>query len=105
MKMLKIILRPESTEEVVDALADSGFVALTKIQAFGRGKQKGIDVGPVHYDELPKTLLLLVVNDEDVDRICSIVRERACTGNFGDGKIFATGVESVMTVRTGALGL
>ena len=66
MKMVRAIVRPESTENVVEGLAASGFVALTKIQAFGRGKQKGLDSGSVHYDELPKNLLMMAVEDEHV---------------------------------------
>lgn len=41
MKMIRAIVRPEKVEEVVDSLADGGFVALTKLDVFGRGKQKG----------------------------------------------------------------
>ena len=69
MKMVRAIVRPESTENVVEGLAASGFVALTKVQAFGRGKQKGLDSGSVHYDELPKNLLMMVVEDEHVEQV------------------------------------
>ena len=67
MKMVRAIVRPESTENVVEGLAASGFVALTKIQAFGRGKQKGLDSGSVHYDELPKNLLMQILCGEEPD--------------------------------------
>ena len=82
MKMVRAVIRPESTELVVDALAASGFVALTRIQAFGRGKQKGIDSGNVHYDELPKNLLMLVVEDEHVPQVLEVVQKQAKTGNY-----------------------
>ncbi len=42
MKMVRAIVRPEKVEEVVDSLEKEGFIALTKIDVFGRGKQKGI---------------------------------------------------------------
>jgi nitrogen regulatory protein PII 1 len=32
---------------------------LTRIEVFGRGKQKGIKVGNVVYDNLPKTMLMM----------------------------------------------
>ncbi|MBB5141966.1 P-II family nitrogen regulator [Desulfovibrio intestinalis] len=105
MKMVRAVLRPENTELVVDALAAAGFVALTKVQAFGRGKQKGIDSGNVHYDELPKNLLMLVVEDEHVPQVLEIVQQHAKTGNFGDGKVFVSPVETVFTIRTGQEGV
>ncbi|MDR0610214.1 MAG: P-II family nitrogen regulator [Planctomycetaceae bacterium] len=105
MKMVKAMLRPDYVDVVADCLAEAGFVSATKINAFGRGKQKGITVGTVRYDELPKTILLIVVEDNEVDRVLEIIRENAYTGNFGDGKIFVSPVERVITVRTGNEGL
>jgi len=87
------------------ALEGAGFPSLTKMPVFGRGKQKGLQVGPVHYDELPKTLLMLVVEDEDVKKVMSIITEKARTGFIGDGKIFVSPVEAAYTVRTGEAGL
>jgi nitrogen regulatory protein PII 1 len=105
MKMLRAIIRPEMVDKVASCLEDGGFVALTKLDVFGRGKQKGIKVGNVTYDSLPKTELLMVVDDDQLDRAVSIIQESARTGNFGDGKIFVTSVEEAYTIRTGTRGL
>lgn len=105
MKMIRAIVRPEAADSVTEALADAGFVSLTKIPVFGRGKQKGITVGAAHYDELPKTMLLIVVESEAVDEVIKLIKDKAYTGNFGDGKVFVSPVESAFTVRTGAFGL
>jgi len=78
---------------------------MTQIQVFGRGKQKGITVGTVHYDELPKTLIMMVVEDNRVDEAIALIQKQAYTGNFGDGKIFLSPVDAAYTVRTGAAGL
>lgn len=101
MKMIKAVIRPEKTEEVVEALAQEGFLALTRVDVVGRGKQGGLTVGEVVYDELPKSLLLLVVPDEEVERVCTTIMEAALTGRFGDGKIFVLPVEEAYTIRTG----
>lgn len=101
MKMIKAVIRPEKTEEVVEALAQEGFLALTRVDVVGRGKQGGLSVGEVVYDELPKSLLLLVVQEEEVERVCNTIIESARTGRFGDGKIFVSPVEEVYTIRTG----
>ncbi len=101
MKMIRAFIRPEKEQEVVLALEGSGFPSLTKMPVFGRGKQKGLQVGPVHYDELPKTLLMMVVNDSEVERVVTIISDKARTGFIGDGKIFVSPVEASYTVRTG----
>lgn len=105
MKMIRAILRPDKAEEVVDALAESGYVALTKIDVIGRGKQKGIQIDEIYYDELPKVMLMLVSESENTDEIVQIINDTAFTGNFGDGKVFVSHVEEVYTVRTRNKGL
>jgi nitrogen regulatory protein PII 1 len=105
MKMIRAFIRPEKEQEVVLALESAGFPSLTKMPVFGRGKQKGLRVGPVHYDELPKVLIMIVVEDEDVDKVIKIIQDKARTGFIGDGKIFVSPVEAAYTIRTGEEGL
>lgn len=105
MKMIRAFIRPEKEQEVVLALEGAGFPSLTKMPVFGRGKQKGLTVGPVHYDELPKTLIMTVVDDKDLDKVLKVIQDKARTGFIGDGKIFVSPVEKSYTVRTGEVGL
>ncbi|MDA8098947.1 MAG: P-II family nitrogen regulator [Nitrospiraceae bacterium] len=105
MKMIRAFIRPEKEQEVVLALEGAGFPSLTKMPVFGRGKQKGLTVGPVHYDELPKTLIMAVVDDGDLEKVVKVIQDKARTGFIGDGKIFVSPVETAYTVRTGAAGL
>ncbi|MFZ2412391.1 MAG: P-II family nitrogen regulator [Candidatus Methanoperedens sp.] len=105
MKMIRAIIRPNKEEKVVEHLEKEGFYSLTKMNVFGRGKQKGIRVGTVCYDELPKVMLMLVVEDAEVQKAIKVIQNSARTGNIGDGKIFVTDVSEVYTVRTGASGL
>ncbi len=105
MKMIRAIIRPNREEKVVEHLEKDGFYSMTKMNVFGRGKQKGIRVGTVCYDELPKVMLMLVVNDEEVTKVVNVIQNSARTGNIGDGKIFVTDVSEAYTVRTGASGL
>lgn len=105
MKMVRAVIRPEAVDKVADSLEAGGFTALTRVEVFGRGKQKGIKVGNVVYDNLPKTMLLLVVGDDDLEKAVKIIEGAARTGNIGDGKIFVTAVEEAYTIRTGARGL
>ncbi|OLN30499.1 P-II family nitrogen regulator [Desulfosporosinus metallidurans] len=105
MKMIRAIVRPDKTEIVAEALAQAGMPSLTKMHVFGRGRTKGIRIGDVVYDEFPKTLLLLVIEDEKLDEAISVILESAKTGTMGDGKIFVTEVEEAYTVSKGTKGL
>lgn len=105
MKMIRAIIRPERTDEVVESLEKAGFPALTKIDVLGRGKQLGIQIGSTVYDELAKTMLMVVVKDEDAPKAEEAIVRAAKTGNYGDGKIFLSPVEEAYTIRTGEKGL
>ena len=105
MKMIRAIIRPNKEEKVVEHLEKEGFYSMTKMNVFGRGKQKGIRVGTVCYDELPKVMMMLVVEDAEVPKAIKIIQNSARTGNIGDGKIFVTDVSEAFTVRTGVPGL
>ena len=102
MKLIKAIIRPEKVDDVIDALEKAGYPSFTKIDVVGRGKQGGLKIGEIFYDELPKTMLLIGVNDDEVDEVVEIIKTSAYTGNFGDGKIFIQPIEEVYTIRTGA---
>ena len=105
MKMVRAFVRPEKEQEIVLALEGAGFGSLTKMPVFGRGKQKGLQVGPIYYDELPKTLLMLVVEDESAEEVVTLIEDKGRTGFIGDGKIFVSPVEEAYTIRTGEAGL
>ncbi|BBD08217.1 P-II family nitrogen regulator [Desulfovibrio ferrophilus] len=104
MIMIRAIVRPEKSDDVLAALMDAGFPAVTKYSVAGRGKQRGIKIGEVTYDEIPKTMLMSVVNAVDKDFVIETIMTAARSGkkgNFGDGKIFVTDVEDVYTISSG----
>lgn len=108
MKMIKAFVRPEKAEEVLDNLMDKGFSAVTKVSVLGRGKQKGLKVGDTYYDEIPKEMIMIVVEDKDADKVIKIMTDTAKTGKegrYGDGKIFVTEVERAVTISNGSEGL
>lgn len=101
MKMIRAIVRREKENDVVLGLERAGFSAMTKMDVLGRGRQRGIKIGSARYEEIPKMLFLLAVDDQDLERALDVIKISARTGNFGDGKIFVTDVEKAVTVRTG----
>lgn len=104
MIMVKAIVRPERSAEVMQALFEAGYPAVTKLEVAGRGKQRGLKLGEVVYDELPKEMLIVVVPDEDKEYVLEAVMSSARTsgkGSFGDGKVFVSPVNEVYTVSSG----
>lgn len=104
MLMIRAIVRPEKVDNVLAALLEAGFPAVTKVSVVGRGKQRGIKIGEITYDEIPKELLLTVVRDQDKDYVVKIIMNAArvgTKGSFGDGKIFISPVEEVYTISSG----
>jgi len=104
MLLIRSIVRPEKVDNVLAALMDAGFPAVTKMSVVGRGKQRGIKIGEITYDEIPKELLLTVVKAADRDFVIKTVIKAARTGEkgaFGDGKIFVSVVEEVYTISSG----
>jgi nitrogen regulatory protein PII 1 len=106
--MIQAVVRPEKVHLVMKSLLEAGFPAVTKMDVFGRGKQRGLKVGEITYDELPKEMLMVVVSDADKDLAVQTIAESARTGAkgaFGDGKIFLLPVEEAYTVSSGAKGI
>ena len=104
MYLLRAIVRPEKSTLVMKALFEAGFPAVTKMAVFGRGKQRGLKVGNVTYDELPKELLLIAIKDADKDFVINTIIDAARTddkGAFGDGKIFVTPIVETYTISNG----
>ncbi len=123
MKEVMAIIRPKMVAKTGKALEAVGFPAMTVIECFGRGKQKGyvdvnlpeccVDIKKVIEEGekegrfikyIPKRLISIVVNDEDVPLVVGIIMKVNRTGKHGDGKIFVLPVEEAIRIRTGETG-
>jgi len=74
----------------------------------GFGEQKGFtDVYrgvPVQVEFLPRVSVLVVCQDEELEKVVQTIQRAAQTGAVGDGKIFVLPVEEVVRIRTGERG-
>jgi nitrogen regulatory protein PII 1 len=104
MKMIVAILRPDRLKAVEDRLKELGFSSLTEFSVRGRGKQKGITIGDMHYEKLPKSCLLAAAKDQDVSAVTDAITEAGRTGHIVDGKIFVLDIEEAIRIRTGERG-
>lgn len=105
MLLIEAIIRPEKADAICEELLSAGFPSVSKMDVYGRGKQRGIIAGGIQYDDLPKTLLMFFVNDEDKDDFVRIIMKTARTGEegaYGDGRVFITPVAESYTVSSGS---
>jgi nitrogen regulatory protein P-II 1 len=109
MKKVEAIVRDDKLRDVLGALENKGFVALTATIVNGRGQQKGLllewRVGEYRVDLLEKIKVEVVVRDEEVPAVIDIICESARTGEIGDGMIFVTPIEHIQRIRTGETDL
>ena len=108
MKKVECIVRPHLMEAVKTALQEVGVVGMTVSEVKGFGRQKGHTEtyrgSEYKVEFLPKVKIEVALSEELVDPAVEAVLQAAKTGKFGDGKIFVTGLDEVIRIRTGERG-
>ena len=105
MKRIEAVIKPFKLEDVKEALTEAGITGMTVSDVKGYGRQQGhseLYRGAEYVvDFLPKIKLDLVVAEEQVDEVVSLIAQSARTGKIGDGKIFVSPIERIVRIRTG----
>ena len=108
MKLVTAIVKPFKLEDVKNALTDLGVQGMTVSEVQGFGRQRGhteVYRGAEYtVDFVPKARVEVVVDDALADRVVEAVVAAARTDKIGDGKIWVTGVDSLVRIRTGERG-
>jgi nitrogen regulatory protein P-II 2 len=105
MKLIIAVIKPFKLEDVRDTLTAMGVEGLTVAEVKGYGRQKGHTEFyrgaeyAVHF--LPKLKIEVVVPSDRAEKVVDAIRTSAMTGQIGDGKIFVTGIEKAVRIRTG----
>ena len=107
MKEIKAYIQPFMLQKVTDALHKIHINGMSVCELKGFGKEKD-EAYPHHMKDnitefTPKVKIEVACRDEEVDRIVACIKEHAHTGRKGDGKIFVNPIESVISIRTGAV--
>jgi len=104
MKLVTAVIKPHKWEEVRAALESLGVTGMTVTEVSGYGRQKGHTevYRGAEYDIslVPKVRIDIVVETEDAADVVATIVRTAKTGQIGDGKVWVTGVDSVVRVRT-----
>jgi nitrogen regulatory protein PII len=103
MKLITAVIRPEMLQFVKDALKEIGVNGMTITHVYGRGSQAGLRfttrAGEIIIDELEKTKVEIVLEDEMVDKAVDAIVKSAQTGKPGDGRLIVTPVERFIRIR------
>jgi nitrogen regulatory protein P-II 1 len=106
MRKIEAIVREEKMHDVIDALTSAGITGITVYQVMGCGTQHGCTTlvrgKEVTTQILPKIKFEIVVSDEKWEEVViNTIMQAANTGHYGDGKIFAYDLDTVIRIRTG----
>jgi nitrogen regulatory protein P-II 1 len=108
MKLVTAIVKPFVLEDVKAALERLGVLGMTVSEVQGFGRQKGHTEfyrgAEYTVDFVPKVRVEVAVDDVLVDKVVDAVVTAARTGKIGDGKVWVTGLDTVVRVRTGERG-
>ncbi len=108
MKKIEAIIKPFKLDDVKDGLANLGVRGLTVSEVNGFGRQRGHKEvyrgAEYQVDFVSKIKVEVVIESQLVAEAVKIIREKAHTGQIGDGKIFIIPVEEVLRIRTGETG-
>lgn len=89
MKKIEAFIQPDMLNPVIKAIREIGVGGLTVLDAQGQGEAEPPLVGQFS----TRNVLVIVVEDEKVEKIMETIANTACTGTKGDGKIFVSNVE------------
>jgi nitrogen regulatory protein P-II 1 len=108
MKLITAIIKPQKLDAVKEALVSQGITGMTVSEAKGFGRQLGLTEvyrgTQYKVDLIPKIRLEVLASSKVADKAIEIIVNAARTGSIGDGKVWATAVDSVTRVRTGESG-
>ena len=108
MKLVTAIIKPFKLDDVREALHDIGVQGMTVTEVKGFGRQKGhteLYRGAEYVvDFLPKVKLEIAVAADQVETAIEAITKSANSGKIGDGKIFVSGLDEVVRIRTGETG-
>lgn len=105
---VEIIMNEVKMDKLIEALKKYKVTGMTVYKAMGCGVQYGT---PEYQEEdtsdiklLEKTVVMLIMAEENVEKFVEYVEKNLYTGHIGDGKIFVSDIKNAFRVRTGEEG-
>jgi len=108
MKKIEAVIKPFKLDDVKEGLSGLGVQGLTVTEVKGFGRQRGhrevYRGAEYQVDFVSKIKVEVVVSSARVQEAVSVIREKAWTGEIGDGKVFIIPVEEALRIRTDETG-
>ncbi|MCH2450011.1 MAG: P-II family nitrogen regulator [Gracilimonas sp.] len=108
MNEIKAFIRKRKAEEVIDGLEAQGFCCMTLIDVMGLGRMSDPEKAQLsvriagRFTNIVK--LVVVCSEKDTERVVEIIRNKARSGQPGDGIIYVSPVHKSVHIRTGTSG-
>ena len=108
MKKIEAIIKPFKLDDVKEGLSNLGVKGLTVTEVKGFGRQRGhrevYRGAEYQVDFISKIKIEIVIESDLVPEVVKVIRDKAHTGQIGDGKIFIMPMEEAIRIRTGEKG-
>ncbi len=107
LRKIECFIQPSKLDQIKDALIEAGVDGMSVSEVKGFGRQRGRLNGDAPSNEVkfrPKTKIEIVVDEEIVDEVTTLIVKLARTGKIGAGKIFVIPVEDAIRIRTSEAG-
>lgn len=105
---VEIVIGMSKLPALKKSLSKLGVSGMSVIQVIGCGVERGTyEYEGELNDEmelLPKQLIMVVIENNKIDKLVEIVKKELYTGHIGDGKIFISPITNIIRVRTGEEG-
>ena len=109
MKLIRVVLKPEKTLDLKDALSNLGYHGITTTDCYGYGESKKIvkqiyrgKVYEQRVDAVKRTELEFVVPDDKVDNVIRTIRNVAVTNHGADGRIYIFAMNDSVHINSGS---
>ena len=108
MKKIEAIIKPFKLDDVKEGLSSLGVKGLTVTEVKGFGRQRGhrevYRGAEYQVDFISKIKIEIVIESDLVPEAVEVIKDKAHTGQIGDGKIFIIPMEEAIRIRTGEKG-
>jgi len=107
LKKIECFIQPSKLDKIKDALIEAGVegMSVSDVKGFGRQRGQVNEENPSSKVQFrPKTKLEIVVEEEIVEEITTLIVKLARTGKIGAGKIFVLPMEDAIRIRTSESG-
>lgn len=108
LSKVEVIASMSKLSGLKTALSKIGVSGMTVSQVIGCGVQKGTYEYEVkqniEMELLPKQLIMVIVEEEKIEKVVEVMKKELYTGHIGDGKIIISPISNLIRVRTGEEG-